>query len=46
MGNFIKAVAPGRPQYEIVAEVEALLRRRGCPDNFMIIGSGGRTCPA
>jgi Xaa-Pro aminopeptidase len=41
-GEFIKAVAPGRPQYEIVADLEAYLRRRGCPDNFMIIGSGGK----
>ena len=40
--EFIKAVAPGRPQYEIVADLEAYLRRRGCPDNFMIIGSGGK----
>ena len=40
-GEFIKAVAPGRRQYEIVADLEAYLRRRGCPDNFMIIGSGG-----
>jgi len=41
-GEFIKAVAPGRRQYEIVADLEAYLRRRGCPDNFMIIGSGGK----
>jgi Xaa-Pro dipeptidase len=41
-GEFIKAVAPGRKQYEIVADLEAYLRRRGCPDNFMIIGSGGK----
>jgi len=40
--EFIKAVAPGRQQYEIVADLEAYLRRRGCPDNFMIIGSGGK----
>jgi len=39
---FLKAVKPGRPQYELVADVEAYLRRRGCPDNFMIIGSGGK----
>ena len=39
--QFVKAVAPGRRQYEIVADVEAYLRRRGSPDNFMIIGSGG-----
>jgi Xaa-Pro aminopeptidase len=40
--EFLKAVAPGRRQYEIVADVEAYLRRRGSPDNFMIIGSGGK----
>src|SRR5262249_48671250 len=39
---FRQAVAPGRRQYEVVAEVEAYLRRRGCPDNFMILGSGGK----
>jgi Xaa-Pro dipeptidase len=39
---FIKAVRPGRRQYEIVADLEAYLRGRGCPDNFMIIGSGGK----
>jgi Xaa-Pro dipeptidase len=41
-GEFLKAVRPGRRQYEIVADVEAYLRERGCPDNFMIIGSGGK----
>ena len=41
-GEFIKAVKPGRRQYEIVADLEAYLRRCGCPDNFMIIGSGGK----
>jgi Xaa-Pro dipeptidase len=41
-GEFLKAVVPGRRQYEIVADLEAYLRRRGCPDNFMIIGSGGK----
>jgi Xaa-Pro aminopeptidase len=40
--EFLKAVAPGRRQYEIVADLEAYLRQRGCPDNFMIIGSGGK----
>jgi Xaa-Pro dipeptidase len=40
-GEFIKAVALGRRQFEIVADLEAYLRRRGCPDNFMIVGSGG-----
>ncbi len=40
--GFRKAVWPGRCQYEIVADIEAHLRARGCPDNFMIIGSGGK----
>ena len=39
---FRQAVKPGRRQYEVVAEIEAYLRSRGCPDNFMIIGSGGK----
>jgi len=39
---FRAAVVPGRRQYEIVADLEAYLRRRGSPDNFMIIGSGGK----
>jgi Xaa-Pro dipeptidase len=39
---FRDAVQVGRPQYELVADVEAYLRSRGCPDNFMIIGSGGK----
>jgi len=37
---FRKAARPGRKQYEVVADVEAFLRQRGSPDNFMIIGSG------
>jgi Xaa-Pro aminopeptidase len=40
--EFLRAVRPGRRQYEIVADIEAHLRRVGCPDNFMIIGSGGK----
>src|SRR6516165_9090610 len=39
---FRDAVKPGRRQYEVVADIEAYLRRRRCPDNFMIIGSGGK----
>jgi Xaa-Pro aminopeptidase len=39
---FREAARPGRPQYELVADIEAYLRGRGCPDNFMIIGSGGK----
>ncbi len=41
---FRRAVRPGRTEYEIMAEMEAFLRSRGCPDNFMIIGSGGTEC--
>jgi Xaa-Pro aminopeptidase len=41
-GEFRNAVRPGRRQFEVVADIEACLRRRGCPDNFMIIGSGGK----
>jgi Xaa-Pro dipeptidase len=37
---FRSAARPGRKQYEVVADVEAFLRRKGSPDNFMIIGSG------
>jgi len=40
--EFLRVVRPGRRQFEIVADLEAHLRRRGCPDNFMIIGSGGK----
>ncbi len=40
--EFRRAVRRGRRQFEIVADIEAYLRRRGCPDNFMIIGSGGK----
>ncbi len=39
---FMRAARPGRAEYELVAEVEAFFRSRGCPDNFMILGSGGR----
>jgi Xaa-Pro dipeptidase len=40
--EFLKVVRPGRKQFEIVADLEAYLRARGCADNFMIIGSGGK----
>jgi Xaa-Pro aminopeptidase len=39
---FRAAVRVGRPQYRVTAEIERYLRGRGCPDNFMIIGSGGK----
>jgi Xaa-Pro aminopeptidase len=38
---FRAAARPGRRQYELVADVEAFLRSRGCADNFMLVGSGG-----
>jgi len=38
---FRQAAQEGRPQYEVVAEVESWLRARGVADNFMLIGSGG-----
>jgi Xaa-Pro dipeptidase len=39
---FRDAAQPGRRQYELTGAVEAFLRAKGCPDNFMILGSGGR----
>jgi Xaa-Pro aminopeptidase len=39
---FREAARAGRHQYELVADIEAYLRSRGYPDNFMIIGSGGK----
>jgi len=39
---FREAARPGRPEYELVADVEAFFRSRGCPENFQILASGGR----
>ena len=39
---FMDAVRVGRAEYELVADVEAFFRDAGCPENFMILGSGGR----
>jgi Xaa-Pro aminopeptidase len=39
---FRDAARAGRREYELVAEVEAFFRSRGCPENFQILGSGGR----
>ena len=39
---FRGAARVGRPEYALVAEVEAFFRSRGCPENFQILGSGGR----
>jgi Xaa-Pro aminopeptidase len=39
---FREAARAGRAEYELVAEVESFFRSRGCPENFQILGSGGR----
>jgi Xaa-Pro aminopeptidase len=39
---FREAARVGRPEYALVADVEAFLRSRGCPENFQILASGGR----
>ena len=39
---FCKAARVGRPEYALVADVEAFFRSRGCPENFQILGSGGQ----
>ena len=39
---FRESARLGRPEYALVAEVEAFFRSRGCPENFQILGSGGR----
>jgi len=38
---FRAASRVGRREYELVADVEAYFRSRGCPENFQILGSGG-----
>ena len=39
---FLKGARPGRPEYALVADVEAFYRSRGCAENFQILGSGGK----
>jgi len=39
---FRRGAVPGRMQYELIADIETFFRRQGCPDNFMIVGSGGK----
>jgi Xaa-Pro aminopeptidase len=39
---FREAARVARPEYALVADVEAFFRLRGCPENFQILGSGGR----
>lgn len=38
---FKGAARTGRPEFELVADTEAWFRAQGCPENFMILGSGG-----
>jgi Xaa-Pro aminopeptidase len=37
---FRAAVRPGRREYEVIGEVEAFLRSRGCPEQFVIMAAG------
>ncbi|GAA5115408.1 M24 family metallopeptidase [Pseudonocardia adelaidensis] len=39
--KFVDVLEPGLPEYRLVAEVEAELKRLGAEDNFMLIASGG-----
>ena len=39
---FRGAARVGRSEYALVADVEAFFRSRGCPENFQILGCGGR----
>ena len=39
---FCHGARAGRTEYEVVADLEGFFRSRGCPDNFMIMASGGR----
>lgn len=41
-GIFCQASRVGRREYELVADTEAWFRSQGCPENFMILGSGGK----
>jgi Xaa-Pro dipeptidase len=38
---FRDAARTGRREYELTADTEAWFRSQGCPENFMILGSGG-----
>ncbi|MDB5964739.1 MAG: aminopeptidase family protein [Polaromonas sp.] len=38
---FRDASRTGRREYELTADTEAWFRANGCPENFMILGSGG-----
>ncbi len=38
---FLAGARAGRPEYALVADVEAFYRAQGCAENFQILGSGG-----
>ncbi len=38
---FREAAQVGKKEFELIAELESWFRSRGCPENFMIMGSGG-----
>jgi len=38
---FLQGIRVGRPEYQLVADVEAFYRANGCAENFQILGSGG-----
>lgn len=37
---FSAAARVGRQEYELIADIETWFRARGCPENFIILGSG------
>lgn len=39
---FRHAAREGRYEYEVIADLEKFFRSKGCPDNFMILASGGK----
>jgi len=39
---FRAAARVGKKEFELVGELEAWLRTQGCPENFMIMGAGGK----
>jgi len=39
--TFVEVLEPGITEYDIIAEVEADIKRLGAEDNFMLIASGG-----
>jgi Xaa-Pro dipeptidase len=38
---FLEGIKIGKPEYQLVAGVEAFYRANGCAENFQILGSGG-----